>query len=120
MTQITHDQVGTNEDLAREVLIIARDIAPCISSLEADSEDGKNALAVLRRVYKDTLARGSTLIKAQRIGPASVDYSTVSSAFEGNPTRALRAICQARRKPAHSLGSFPTDRPISRLWPEGH
>ncbi|MDI9889970.1 hypothetical protein [Microbacterium sp. IEGM 1404] len=115
---ITHDQLGDDEDLAREVLVVAHDIAPCLSSLATDSEQQKNALAIIRRVYRDTLDRGSRLVKGQRIGSASVDYADIASAFEGQPTRALRAICAARKANAAPRGSFPTDRPLQRLWPE--
>lgn len=117
---ITHDTIGTDEDLAREVLIIGHDIAPCISSFVDDSEDQKNAIAILRRVYKDLAGRGSRLVKGQRIGSASVDYADIESAFDGQPRRALRALCAAgsSSEPGHSVGSFPLERPIARLWPE--
>ncbi|MEI3845213.1 MULTISPECIES: hypothetical protein [unclassified Microbacterium] len=114
---ITHDQVGADEDLAREVLVIARDIAPCLDSLAG--EDEKNALAILRRVFKAAAARGSRFVKGQSIGSARVEYDVaVRSAFDGQPTRALRALCAARPSAAHSAGSFPTDRPVGRIWPE--
>lgn len=115
---ITHDQLGNDEDLAREVLVIAHDIAPCLTSLEPESEAEKNALAVIRRVYGDALARGSRMVKGQRIGSASIDYADIASAFEGQPTRALRAICSARKASGAPRGSFPTERPLQRLWPE--
>lgn len=116
---ITHTQVGPDEDLAREVLIIARDIAPCIDSFDAESEDAKNALAILKRVYKTAAARGSQMIKGQSIGPARVDYDTaIRSAFSGQPTRALRALCGAAAAGGAPRGSFPVEKPISRLWPE--
>ncbi|WP_417510576.1 hypothetical protein [Microbacterium sp.] len=115
---ITHDQIGTDEDLAREVLIVGLDIAPCIASFLDESEDTKNALAVLKRVYKDIAARGSRFVKGQRIGSASVDYTDVASAFDGQPRRALRALCSPAPAAGHSAGSFPRDRPIARLWPE--
>lgn len=117
---ITHDDIGDDEDLAREVLVVANDIAPCLSSLEDNSEPLKNALAILKRVYRDAVTRGSRMIKGQRIGSAGVDYSDVASAFDGQPTRALRAICGARNASGLARGSFPTDRPISRLWPESY
>ena len=114
---ITHDQIGSDEDLAREILVVARDIAPCLASLPADSEDGKNAIAILRRVFTNAAARGSTLIRAQRVGPASVDYFDVRSVFDGQPARALRALC-ASGGGAAPRGSFPKERPLAKLWPE--
>lgn len=115
---ITHDQLGSDEDLAREVLVIARDIAPCIFSFADDSEEQENALAILRRVYKRVFGRGPTYVKSQRIGPAAVDYGDVGAAFDGDPRRALRALCAPTAAAGHSVGSFPTERPIGGVWPE--
>lgn len=116
---IKHDQIGDDEDLAREVIIVAKDIAPCISSFADDSEEQKDALAVLRRVYKDIAGRGNRLVKSQRIGSAAVDYGTVESAFAGQPRRALRALCAAGdATPGTSRASFPTERPLAKMWPE--
>ncbi|WP_336653077.1 MULTISPECIES: hypothetical protein [unclassified Leucobacter] len=117
---ITHDMIGTDEDLAREVLIVARGIAPCISSFAAGSEEQKDALAILRRVYTDIQKRGPRFVKSQRIGPASVDYGSISSAFDGDPSRALRALCSNMNGRGLSVGSFPKERPVSRLWPESY
>jgi hypothetical protein len=115
---ITHNEIGNDEDLAREVLVVAHDIAPCLSSLADGSEERANAVSILKRVYRDSETRGSRMIKGQRICSAGVDYSDVSSAFEGQPTRALRALCTAARGSGLARASFPTERPISRLWPE--
>jgi hypothetical protein len=117
---ITPDQLGNDEDLAREVLIIGRDIAPCLDSFADNSEEQKNALAILRRVYKDIVGRGARYVKAQRIAGASVDYGDIGSAFDGQPTRALRAIC-ASEAPTGGIpqGSFPKPaHVITQMWPE--
>lgn len=115
---ITHDKVGADEDLAREVLIVARDIAPCISSFADGSEEQKDALAILKRVYRDIAARGSRFVKGQRIGSASVDYADIQSAFDGQPRRALRSLCATPSAASGPRGSFPLERPIARIWPE--
>lgn len=118
---ITPSQVGADEDLAREVLIVARDIAPCLDSFTDGSEESKDALAILKRVYKTIAERGSRMVKSQSIGPARVEYDTsVETAFEGRPTRALRALCAAGAASAAGAprGSFPQERPIGRIWPE--
>ncbi|TQL87214.1 hypothetical protein [Microbacterium saperdae] len=116
---ITHDKVGQDEDLAREILVNARTIAPCIFSFEDDSEDQKDALAILKRVYKDIAGRGSRLVATQRIGTAAVGYSTaVTSAFQGDPGRNLRSLCGAASAAGLPVGSFPTERALARVWPE--
>jgi len=113
---ITHDQIGADEDLAREVLVVAHGIAPCLDTLTG--EDEKNAVAILRRVYKATAGRGSHLVKSQSAGSSSVSYNVIASAFDGQPRRALRALCGLTTGQGHSVGSFPTERPVGRLWPE--
>lgn len=115
---ITHGQIGSDEDLAREVLVVGLDIAPCISSFADDSEEQKNALAILRRVYKDMVGRGARYVKSQSVGSAAVLYGDVESAFDGQPSRALRALCASVASPGHSAGSFPQGRPVASLWPE--
>lgn len=115
---ITHDEIGADEDLAREVLIVALDIAPCLASLPDDSEAKKNAIAILRRVYRDNETRGSRMVKSQRIGSAAVEYADIQSGFAGQPTRALRALCGSAGSAGSPRGSFPNERPVQRLWPE--
>lgn len=115
---ITHDLIGRDEDLAREVLIVARDIAPCILSFADGSENQKDALAVLKRVYADLSVRGSRAVRSQSVGSASVSYADIDSAFDGQPRRALRTLCGAATLSGLARGSFPLERPISRLWPE--
>lgn len=115
---ITHDEVGNDEDLAREVLVVARDIAPCIFGFVDESEDQKNALAILRRIYAHINGRGATYVKSQRVGSAGVDYSDIVSAFDGQPRRALRALCGSQSAAGGPIGSFPAGRPLTGLWPE--
>jgi hypothetical protein len=114
---ITPDKVGADEDLAREVLIMARSIAPCIRSFADGSEDQKDALAILKRVYREAEDRGSRNVKSERTGPGAVEW-VVRSAFDGDPRAALRALCAAASSGGQPLGSFPNERPISILWPE--
>lgn len=115
---ISWSDIGTDEDLARELLVLARDIAPCLSSLVNESEDWKNARAILRRVYKHVAGRGARYIKTQRIATASVEYTDLESAFDGDPRRGLQSLCSSSAARAHSVGSFPAERPLAGLWPE--
>lgn len=114
---ITPDKIGADEDLAREVLIMARSIAPCISSFPDGSEEQKDAIAIVKRVYAECEDRGSRNVKSERTGPGAVEW-VVRSAFDGDPRAALRALCAAVSTAGQPLGSFPTERPIERLWPE--
>lgn len=114
---IDHEEIGPDEDLARTILVLAGPIAPCLHTL-AD-EPKKNAISVLKLVYKDSVARGALSVRSQRIGSASVEYDTVRQAFDGQPRAALRALCTSARAGAAPRGSFPVARPIGRLFPEG-
>lgn len=114
-------EIGTDdEDLAREVVVVALDIAPCLAGLETGCEEHLNAIAVLKRVFKTIQRRGDRMVKSQTIGAAAVTYMDIESAFDGQPRRALRAICGASRgTTGHSRGSFPKGGLVPRIWPEG-
>lgn len=115
---ISWNDIGTDEDLARELMVIARGIAPCLSSLDSETEAWKDARAILRRVYKHVTGRGARYVKTQRIAAASVEYTDLESAFDGDPRRGLQSLCASTSAAGHSVGSFPLERPIGRLWPE--
>lgn len=115
---ISWSDIGTDEDLARELMVIARGIAPCLSSLVDESEEWKDARAILRRVYKHVTGRGARYVKTQRIATASVEYTDLESAFDGDPRRGLQSLCTSTAARGHSVGSFPAERPIAALWPE--
>ena len=116
---ITPGQIGGDENIARRVLVLARDIAPCIDSFADDSEQQKNAIAILAGVAAESKVRGARFVQSQSIGPARVAY-TVGSAFTDDDRDALRALCTAAaQQSSRPVGSFPTARPIGRVWPEG-
>jgi len=116
---ITPQDLGGDEDTARRVLIQARTIAPCIDSFVADSEDGKNAIAVLKGVLAELPAPGSARTTSMSRNGTAMSFAQIRSAFAGDPTVQLRALCGAAPSPGHSAGSFPMDRPLSNLFPEG-
>lgn len=110
------DLTGVDENLARRILAVARFIAPGIDLL--DGEPLMDAIAILLGVAAEAKARGSRLVKAQRIGPASVDYQA-GSWFSDDDRWALRALCGVPATSGHPVGSFPKPaRVFSRLWPE--
>jgi hypothetical protein len=113
-----NDFPEVDEDVARRIIVAARSIAPCIDSFEDDSEQKKNALAILRGVAAEAPALGSRRVRAQRIGSASVDYWNADT-WHPQDRASLRSLCAAvtgaRGAPR---GSFPKERPVSRLWPE--
>lgn len=112
------DLTGVDENTALRVIAYAISIAPCIDSLPAGGRDRKLAVALLVGVGKEMKARGSRQLKSQRIGPAAVDYVAVASCFSAEDRSALRALCVTSAGAGNPIGSFPTGRPVSRIWPE--
>lgn len=113
------DFPGVAEDVARRVIVAARSIAPCIDSFPDGSEEKKNALAILRGVAAEAPAAGSRRVRSQAIGPARVDYWDAET-WSAQDRADLRSLCPAPRPTGAPRGSFPRERPISRLWPESY
>lgn len=111
------DFPGVAEDVARRIIVAARAIAPCIESFEDESENKKNALAILRGVAAEVPAPGSRRVRSQAIGPARVDYWDAAT-WSAQDRSDLRSLCAAPTPTGAPRGSFPLERPISRLWPE--
>ena len=118
---ITPTDLGGDENTARRVLVLARDIAPCIDSFPDESEDKLNAIAVLKGVLAELPAPGSRRTRAMSRNGTSMSFADIQSAFDDDARRSLRALCSAARAatPGIPLGSFPSDRPFARVWPEG-
>lgn len=114
---IEPSDVSNDEDLARSILMDARSVAPCIDAFESGTEEYANTLAVLRRAAKEAEERGSRLIESHTAGRTNVKYATGSDLSEKDLTR-LRSLCGAASAGAGPVGSFPEDRPLSRIWPE--
>lgn len=111
------DIPGVAEDVARRIIVAARSIAPCIDSFADESEDKKNAIAILRGVAREAPAPGSRRVRSQRIGPAAVDYWDAETWLPQDRSD-LRSLCTSTVVPGLPRGSFPLERPVARLWPE--
>ncbi len=111
------DFPGVDEDAVRRIILAARSIAPCIDSFADESEEKKNALAVLRGVADEAPAKGSRRVRSQRVGPASVDYWDANT-WRAEDRALLRSLCPAATPLGLPRGSFPIERPLSRLWKE--
>lgn len=110
-------EINSDEDLARRVRAYARTIAPCLDSLTGEA--AKDALAILKAVAAEMKASGPRHIKGQSIGPARIEYRDIASAFSPDDRASLSAMCSIASGSAGApVGSFPTDRPAGRLWPE--
>ena len=114
---ITPADLGGTDDVARRVLVLARSIAPCIDSWEPTSEVGKDAIAVLKGVIAELPAPGSARVRAQARNGTSVSLADMRSAFSTDARESLRSLCGCGGG-GLPAGSFPSERPFSRLWPE--
>lgn len=117
MVKITHADLGIEEDLARRVLVRARIIAPCIDSFTEDSEQRKDAIAILKGVIAELPKTGERNVRAQAVGNASVQYRDIASAFDGDASASLRSLCDAAAETGLPMGSFPVDETFEKLWP---
>lgn len=114
---------GVDEDLARRVIVAARTIAPCLDSLvdgpgDDDPKPKSDAIAILRAVAREGIARGSRLVKSQRIGPAWVEYTSADSWFSPDDRTSLRSLCELTTTAGLPLGQFPKSTVVTNLWPE--
>lgn len=105
-----------DEDLAREVLVLALSIAPCLDSLV--DEPRENALAILRRVARDAPAAGEGRLRSMSRNGTSIGIDTSAPLFDLRARAGLAALCPAAREGGLPRGSFPQGRPFGRLWPE--
>lgn len=114
------DLAGVDEQLALRVFAGARAVAPCITSIDPLSDEGREVLALLTAIAADAdvLAAGDRLVSAEKSGTQSVTYAT--SWYSADDRAVLRTYCTAAAAAdAGSVGVFPkAHRPITRLWPE--
>jgi hypothetical protein len=124
---IIHSDIAPGrEALGRRVLLVARSIAPCLDSLvdgRVDEngivhDDRSDAIAVLQGVVESVPAYPG--IAAQRVGPASVTYRAVTSAFSSEVRLSLRALCglPSEAEAFGPRGHFPAPGIVTGLWPE--
>lgn len=119
---ITHADIGGDEKTARRVLMRAREFAPCLDSLDPESEDGKNAIAILTGVLAEIPAPGSRRVRSLGRNGTTMSFDPIGASFTDEDIAALRSLCGADRASALSglpAGSFPEDDTVSRMWPEG-
>lgn len=111
--------IGSDEDLARRVLVRARVIAPCIDSFEDGSEEKKDAIAILKGVIAELPVPGQGRVKSMSRNGTSVTYAEIVSAFNGDAVAGLRALCPAVESSGGPVGYFPkASGVLARMWPE--
>lgn len=114
---ITPDEISTDDDLARRVLVRARSIAPCIDSFADGSESKKDAIAILKGVIAEIPSAGSRRVRSKSRNGTSISYIDIGGAFSSDDVSGLRSLCSA--VPAGGpVGSFPAARAFEGIWPE--
>lgn len=116
---ITHSDITTDEDLGRRVIARARLIAPCLATLDPESEDGLTAIALLKGVVAELPAAGERRMRSLSRNGTSVSLEAIATAFDSDTTASLRALCGVVTSPGLPMGSFPTESAFGRVWPEG-
>lgn len=116
---ITPTDLGGEESTARRLLVLARSIAPCIDSFADNSEEKKDAVAILKGVLAEQPAAGSRRTRSVSRNGTSMSFSDIESAFDADSRQALRSLCGAASSGGLPAGSFPKARPFSNVWPEG-
>ena len=119
MMAITHADISTDEDLGRRVLARARVIAPCLATLDPESEEGLTAIALLKGIVAELPTPGERRVRSLSRNGTSVTLEAIASAFDSDTTASLRALCGVVSAPALPVGSFPTERAFESVWPEG-
>ncbi len=115
---IRQSDLGGDEGTARRVLARARTIAPCIASLDPESEAGKDAIAILKGVLAELPKAGSRRTRSMSRNGTSMSFE-IASAFTSDDEAALRGLCQQASAAGAPVGSFPKPGIVESLWPEG-
>lgn len=114
--------LGGDEDVARRVLVQARRIAPAIVTFPSGSDPYKDAVAILKAVAKRLAGMGTGTVASQGRNGTSLSNRDIRSAFFADDIDDLRSLTLEGVEPATvtglPVGSFPTERPLSRIWPE--
>ncbi|MGA6128830.1 MULTISPECIES: hypothetical protein [unclassified Microbacterium] len=115
---ITHTDITADEELGRRVLARARVIAPCLDSLDKESEEGKTAIAIIKAVIAELPSAGEARLRTVSRNGSSASFAEISSAFDGDATVSLRALCGSAAQVGLPRGRFPERSAASRSWPE--
>lgn len=118
---IQPSDIGTDEDLARRILIRARRVAPCMAEWPEALDTRRDAIAILKGVYARAAQLGTGVVASQSRNGTSISLRAIESAFTAEDLDLLRSLCDATPAPLGALprGSFPAARSLSSIWPEG-
>lgn len=120
---VPSDIPSVDEGMARRIIAIARSIAPCLDSLvdgagDKDPKPLSDAIAILTGIAREGVARGSRLVKSQRIATAAVEYTVDGSWFSVDDRAALKSLCGVAAVAGLPVGRFPRAGVVTGMWPE--
>lgn len=111
------DLGGTDQDLARRVLVRARTIAPLLDTL--DGERRLDAIAVLKGVLAEIPRPGEGRLRSVTRNGTGKTFDAPSSWFSADDEVSLRSLFEsADASHTGPAGHFPVGRPLAGLWPE--
>lgn len=118
---VTAQDIGGDQDDVVLLILRAKELAPCLPAFPANSDERTAVLAIMKAVAKRAASIGTGTIASQGRNGTSRTYRDVRSAFFPENISGLRMLCPdgAPAQGAMPVGSFPNERPISRLFPEG-
>lgn len=114
---ITPDDLSGDPARARRVLVLARSIAPCLDSLEGEAQ--ADAIAILDGVIAELPEPGQSRTKSLSRNGTSLSFADDVSVFSADARASLRSLCGLAGPGGHPAGSFPSESPTARMWPEG-
>ncbi len=118
---VTPDDIGGDTDRAIRLVLRARELAPGLPDFPDDSAERKAVLAVMKGVAERAGVIGTGALASQGRNGTNRSYRDVRSAFFPEDISGLRSLIPGADTTGRAmpLGSFPTDRPLSKLFPEG-
>ena len=106
--------------IAKQVLAYARTLAPCIDSLERNSPQWDDVVAILIGARRTLESRPTGAVRKQTAGAWSKEWFSrdeLGSAFGVDDLRVLRSLCEEGIAARGPIGSFPPPRDLGRLFP---
>jgi hypothetical protein len=118
---VAPEEIGGDQDLAVRLVLRARELAPGVPEFAHFASERTAVLAILKGVYKRAAEIGTSVIASQGRNGTTRSYRDIRSAFFPEDISGLRslAVDGAPAPSALPVGSFPKDRPLSKLFPEG-
>ncbi|WZH36243.1 MAG: hypothetical protein PIR02_15965 [Microbacterium enclense] len=108
-----------DEDLGLVLLLRACEVAPQLRTVVENSREKRTAIAILRRVASRVAEAGTGAVESMGRNGTNIKLRDIGDAFQGPDLADLRRLFGiAEPEYPGARGSFPTERPLSKLWRE--